>query len=443
MVKMNKMSSFVISLILFGVQSFVWGQSRGPGPTLRAAVVGHLSEPITNCAVSFFTKDGNDYLYVFGGLDSTLDKTGIHKRCFRFDLETGQTMRLPNLPDSAGKLAASATRIGDKIYVIGGYYVNANGSETTSNKVHVFDPIGDTFKLDARPLPIPVDDHVQFSYRDSLIYCITGWSDGKNITNVQVFDPNSNSWFQATAIPDILNYKSFGATGGLYDENGLIRIIGGASDIGQFPGIRKIIYGRISPHDPSKINWNSQTFLLSQTLYRSLMTPSGMIIGGAENTYNYNAVAYDGSGIVNPRELYSGKFWEDSVTRYVPMDLRDWGIKSHGSYGDTCFSIGGILHNQEVTNLVVRYTTLLAGGANENLTNIKSLKLYPNPIKQNLNIRSQKGGLLQLELLDVNGKILRKIVFDVEAQLDFSIYPKGIYLLRNPSDGESHKIIKQ
>ena len=92
--------------------------------------VGDLPEPFTNGAVSVSSVGSETYIYVFGGLDSSLKSTGIHRRCYKININnSGDVKRLPDLPDTLGRIALSASRIKNKIYIVGGYYVFPNGSE--------------------------------------------------------------------------------------------------------------------------------------------------------------------------------------------------------------------------------------------------------------------------------------------------------------------------
>jgi len=60
-----------------------------------------------------------------------------------------------------GKIACSASRVDDIIYIIGGYHVAANGSEISSVKVHRYDIINNTFLSDGADIPVPIDDQSQ------------------------------------------------------------------------------------------------------------------------------------------------------------------------------------------------------------------------------------------------------------------------------------------
>ncbi len=155
-----------------------------------------LPEPITNNAVVEGYANGVPYVYTFGGIDSTKLYSGIHLRAYRYNTQTDVWDTLPPLPDTLGKIAAGASRVKDKLYILGGYHVFANGGEASSDKVHIFDPASNRYLADGAPIPVPIDDQVQAVWRDSLIYVVTGWSDTRNVTDVQVYNPATDSWQQ-------------------------------------------------------------------------------------------------------------------------------------------------------------------------------------------------------------------------------------------------------
>ena len=74
-------------------------------------------------------------------------------------------------------------------------------------------------------------------------------------------------------------------------------------------------------------------------------------IGGSTTTYNYNPVAYNGSGGVNPsnRDLYIiNSKWQQDFSNKLPMDLR--GVAEIND--STKILVGGIVENQQVSNKV-------------------------------------------------------------------------------------------
>ena len=61
--------------------------------------------------------------------------------------------------------------------------------------------------------------------------------------------------------------------------------------------------------------------------------------------------------------------------------------------------------------------------------------MYPNPTATFLNISKMASGLAALQLMDLNGKIVKEQSFDEPIQLDLSTYPKGMYLIQIQLNG--------
>ncbi|MBK8556393.1 MAG: hypothetical protein IPL65_11785 [Lewinellaceae bacterium] len=173
-----------------------------------------LPQAVSNNAVCAVTIDSTTYLYSFCGIDSTRLWSGIQLNSWRFTMPNGPWEAMPPVPDpDGGKIAAAASTVKNIIYLIGGYHVAQNGNETSSNKVHRFNPATNSWLADGTPLPIPIDDHVQAVWRDSLIYVVTGWSNTGNVPNVQIYNPSEDVWLTGAPVPNNTIYKVFGASG--------------------------------------------------------------------------------------------------------------------------------------------------------------------------------------------------------------------------------------
>ena len=144
--------------------------------SLQITQIGSLPEAVSNNAVVEGFINDIPYLYSFGGIDETKLYSGIHKRSYRYNIQTGEAQQILDLPDAMGKIGSAASRIGNIIYISGGYHVFSNGSELTSGKMHRYDIINNEYLEDAPDIPVPTDDHVQAVWRDQLIYLITGWN---------------------------------------------------------------------------------------------------------------------------------------------------------------------------------------------------------------------------------------------------------------------------
>lgn len=378
--------------------------------------VGTLPERVSNNAVCEGFIDGQPYLFSFAGIDSTKTHSGIHLKSYRYNITTGESERIADLPDDMGKIGVAASRVGNIIYIAGGYNVFSNGSESTTQKMHRYDVENNQYLSDAVDIPVPTDDHVQAVWRDSLIYLITGWRDTENIPDVQIYDPHTDQWTVGTPVPNLNTYKSFGASGVIVGDT--IFYFGGARSTGSFGIQNNLRMGIINPDNPSEIDWSISIPNGFINGYRMAATNVGNElhwIGGSNKTYNFDGIAYDGSGGVQPsrRDLYmnsSEMVWNLNGPIDVPMDLR--GI---ANVSETVkYIAGGMIENQEVTNKVYRLEW-------QDLTSLDELpkelriNMGPNPFTDRLMIRSE----------NLNSVIDKIDCFDVNGRLIFSQIPAG------------------
>lgn len=316
--------------------------------------VKNLSIKTSNQAVSEGFIDSKAYLFSFGGIDSTKLYSGIHQRSFRYDIKADKWKEIASLPDTLGKIANAASRINDIIYIIGGYHVFKDGSERSSNKIHRFNIKQNKFLEDGATIPTPIDDHVQVVWKNKLIYLVTGWSDVENVPNVQIYDPERNIWMAGTPVPNNHIFKSFGASGTIVGDT--IYYFGGAAMGKNYPIQNYLRKGVIDPLNPTKINWSYEVIDSLISGYRMASLKIDEIpywIGGSSNTYNFNGIAYDKSGGVQPNHLIlnlKNRNFNLNFNENIPMDLR--GIADIDLH--TKYLIGGMDKDQKVTNKVFK-----------------------------------------------------------------------------------------
>lgn len=345
----------------------------------EVSVVQTLPFAVSNNAVceGFITE--TPYVFSFAGIDSTRQHSGIHLNAYRYNTVSGEVETLDPLPDSLGKIAAGASRIGNIIYIIGGYHVFANGNEISSNKVHRYNITQNVYLNDGAPIPVAIDDHVQAVWRDSLIYVVTGWSNTGNVSNVQVYNPALNEWQQATSVPNNNTYKCFGASGTIVGDT--IYYFGGARYGSNFPITSVMRKGVINPNNPLDISWSDTSIVYNGYRPACTITSDDIIhwIGGSNVTYNYNGIAYNGSGAVDPANqiirLENDLITKDSLP--IPMDLR--GIANISE--NVKFILGGMEEGPVVSNkiykLVLDNGDIDAGLFSLNTTS-EDVYIYPN-----------------------------------------------------------------
>jgi len=395
MIVMNKIILFLLIIICNNLKlgAQLWTVTEKANMPLRTS----------NNAVSEGVSNGIPCVFSFAGIDSTKLFSGIHLKSFKYNTVYNIWQQLPDLPDTLGKIACAASIVKNKIYIIGGYHVYANGNEASSNKVHVFDPETNQFLDDATNIPIAIDDQVQCVWRDSLIYVITGWSNTTNIPNVQVFNPSNNSWFAGSSTPNTNVYKAFGAAGVIVGDT--IFYYGGASTSNNFPAQKHLRIGIINHQNPADIQWSSTVQHVNN--YRSVATTDSLgnvyFFGGSATSYNYNGIAYNGSGGVTPIEQYqyfnsSNPSGISSVTVLLPMDLR--GIANVSATKK--YIVGGMEQGQLVSNKTLELNFVSALGEKSYQKDELLFEIFPNPSNEFLLIHSNNL-CIEYEIIDSQG----------------------------------------
>ncbi|MBI1224270.1 MAG: T9SS type A sorting domain-containing protein [Bacteroidetes bacterium] len=366
-----------------------------------------LPEATSNNAVVAAVSNGKTYVYSFCGIDSTKAFSGIHLNAWRYDLQADEWASLPPVPDPAGgKIATAASLLKGKIYVTGGYHVAQNGNETSSNKIHVFDPATSVWLPDAAPIPTPIDDHVQATWRDSLLYVVTGWSNTTNVPNVQIFNPTTNTWLPGTSVPNNTNFKVFGASGVIIGDT--IYYAGGARTGSNFPATSFFRKGFINPDDPTQIEWTGYDSPAAKG-YRMAAATFGsrpIWLGGADVTYNYDGIAYNGSGGVVPLNrttLYdpaNDNFFQTNGNIPAVMDLR--GAAQIAD--NVLIIVGGMTAGQQVTNQVWRLSLDDLTEVNDTTSDADFFNVYPNPTSGGLTVEFP--GNFELEVYNQSGQLM-------------------------------------
>ncbi|MCB0764862.1 MAG: T9SS type A sorting domain-containing protein [Flavobacteriales bacterium] len=395
--------------------------------------------PTSNNAVCAAVVGGAEKVYSFGGITTGLDIAAIHREAFEYDVLSDAWAVLPSVPDTSGKIASAASVVNGVAYVIGGYHVlNGPPYERSSNKVHRLDLSTGTWLPDGAPVPIPIDDHVQAVWRDSLIYVVSGWSNTTNVNAVQIYDPASDAWTTGTSVPNTTLYKVFGASGTIIGDT--IVYYGGASTSVDFPAQDHIRKGVIDPVAPGVISWSAAQ-ATSRPSYRAgcgIYAGVPYWVGGSAVSYNYDAVAYNGSGVVAPvAEIVvpgpGGSGLVEIPADVALMDLRGLGVLQAGSF-HVCGGIGTdaeVLSTNWVVSPVVAVHPLDRG----------TVTIHPNPTRGILHIDAGSGGEQLVEVLDALGRVvLRTISIGPVRTVDASGLTPGQYLLKLSGAGAVKQI---
>jgi hypothetical protein len=310
---------------------------------------------VSNNAVCAAKIADTNFVFSFGGMDTSKKHTGITQRSFRYNTVSKKWKEIAPLPDVLGKIASAASNIKNKIYIVGGYHVLPDAKEISSSRVHIYDPVTNTY-IEGAPVPEGIDDQVQGAWRDSLLYIITGWSQNGNVSTVQLFNPADNTWQKATPVPETKQYKVFGASGVITEDT--IYYAGGAYYEKNYPLGSVFRKGIINKDDPRQIEWTNQED--SNALgYRMAAVAINNIpywMGGSAISYNYNGIAYNGTGGVPALSKliwYNGSA-SQALQGQLPavMDIRGAAV-----IGKNRFVLaGGMSSGQEVTNKTYQLT---------------------------------------------------------------------------------------
>ncbi len=374
------------ALWLLVFESSLWAQDCEP--FLSTTVMASMPEAVANNAVvEGMTSSGERYIYSFAGIDTSKIFSGIHLKSWRYSVTNDQWEAIADLPDTLGKVAAGASHLDGIIYIVGGYHVFGDGGELSSKRLHRFDCTTNSYLSDGADIPVEIDDHVQAVWNDSLIYVITGWRNTTNVINVQIYDPAQDTWTEGTPVPPNNIYRSFGASG-VIDGN-TIYYFGGASLGPSFPIQPFLRIGEINPANPQEISWRDTTFGNDTALYRAaaVMLNRPTWLGGSRTTYNYDGIAYNGSGSVEPSQAiqqWTGEQMLVSNCMELNMDFR--GVAHFRDEG-TVFLAGGMESGQQVSDKLLRLTYSTVG-LDEKSEGETELQVYPNPTHGIVSIQS-------------------------------------------------------
>lgn len=397
-----------------------------------------MPKAISNNAVTEAYINGSPFVFSFGGIDSTKVYSGITNESFRYDVTNDSWDTIPPLPNNTAHIAAAASYVNGIIYIIGGYSVTPNGNEVSSNKVHRYNPTTNSYLTDGAQIPVPIDDHVQAIYKDSLIYVVTGWSNTTNVNNVQIYDTYNDSWQGAVAVPAYFD-RVFGSTGTIIGDT--IYYYGGANLGSNFPASNRLRKGYINPLNPRIIVWSWSIPSPLVLSYRPACTSIGntpVWIGGSSVSYNYNGVAYNGSGGVVPSnhiiENINGQIQVlIPQNGLIPMDLR--GV---ASISDSIkYIIGGMEMNQRVSNKTLRVKIDLATTIKEE-KNGRLIHAYPNPVRNKMTIKVNDRFESTIRLYNQKGMMVFKLTFYDKVEIDVSKFEKGIYFLSSNNQNENN-----
>ena len=160
----------------------------------------------------------------------------------------------------------------------------------------------------------------------------------------------------------------------------------------------------------------------------------GIWLGGSDVTYNYNGIAYNGSGGVPPLdritvfESPSGNIFQTFGDMPAVMDLR--GVAQIND--NEVIIAGGMESGQQVSNKVWRIQLDNLTGIEDRVNEEIPLKAYPNPAVDEITIET--GGSFELKLYQANGSLVIYKKAENHLSIPTSNLASGHYWLEIISD---------
>jgi len=319
--------------------------------------ISPLPIAISNNAVALIKKQSNVELYSFNGLMSGKTHKDITNRGFRY--KDGKWLEL-TMPDSLlPVLASTAVNIGSKIYLIGGYTVDAKGAEKSVPEIFVLDT--DSLKWSiATTMPIPVDDTVALVYANRYIYLVSGWHDVDNVSAVQVFDSKESKWLSATPYPAP---AVFGQAGGIVDN--IIIVCDGVKVVAtensrKFVSSPVCVKGIIDESQPKIIDWQTLPHHSGTAFYRMAAVGDAnnqkvVFVGGSDNPYNYDGIGYDGVASKASNQIFTFNIKTNQWHQYQSSLEENMDHRALLIDGGDYYIIGGMDSNQKVLNKAIKF----------------------------------------------------------------------------------------
>ncbi len=349
------LSFFILTIFMASCQ---------PAPkkvTLNWSDSESLPVAISNNAVASAQIDGNWFIYSFLGLEKGKTYEDVSTYAARFNVNEQVWEELPEVPDHTGRLGSTAESVNGNIYIFGGYTVAEDGSEISTEHVFKYNPVENTYERVSDML-LPVEDAVSLVYQDRYIYLVSGWNNTNNVSNVQVYDTETDSWSHATPYP---GPPVFGHAGGIVGNtmvlsDGVQAIVDSGERIfNMSPGSIK---GEINPNNPGEINWTRLKQHPGKARYRmaavGVESPVEMVVfvGGSANPYDFNGIGYN----MKPSFAEAGVFaYRLDTEEWVELGEMPTATMDHQDVAKTdseFYIIGGMENDQKVTTRVQKFS---------------------------------------------------------------------------------------
>lgn len=310
---------------------------------------------VSNNAVAYLNINGQHQFYTFNGLKPGKTYQDITNQAFVWHSGEWHDLNVP--VEQLPVLASVAVSVKDSVYLFGGYTVAADHSEKSIPNVWRID--GFSHQWQAMPaMPTPVDDAVALVYQDRYIYLISGWHDVDNVSLVQVFDTDTQTWQQATEFP---LPPVFGHAGGIVEHQMVIcdgvKVMW-QGDKKQFLPSPECVLGVIDKVDISKIHWQKIPHHSGKAFYRMAASGDGndgvYFAGGSDNPYNYNGIGYND---VPAKPSDDVRIYDLKLHQWITRQSAIPATMDHRSLLHTIdgfYILGGMKTDQMVVNRILK-----------------------------------------------------------------------------------------
>jgi N-acetylneuraminic acid mutarotase len=316
------------------------------------SIVEPLPEAISNNAVAILRVKGQLELFSMMGMGPKKTWDAVSNEAYEVDASSGKAYTIHAVPGTAGRVGAMAVGAANFVYLMGGYVLYQGGGMVVPD-VGKYETEHDRWFRQS-DMPVPVGDAVIGVYRDRYIYLVGGRTNGNLVTDVQVYDLDKNRWSKATSIGTAV----FGHAGALVGDtivyvDGAVRNPAGNSP--RFVASDECWSGKISHHDPTRIEWTKLPAHPGTARFRIAAGASEKdemvyFSGGSDNPHNEAGIGYDGkpaepSAMTFAFNLRTHK-WEtlDENTPNPTMDHRGLLVTKQN-----LVIIGGMEQGQTVT----------------------------------------------------------------------------------------------
>ncbi len=313
-----------------------------------------LPRPVANNPVVGLSDGG---VYTVLGLGPGKTHADLVTTAFALPSGANEWSEHPSLPDSPGRLAATAQRVGQRVFVFGGYTVAPDGTEVSLARVDVYEPTTRTWSS-AAPMPVPVDDAVSGVWRERFIVLVSGWSQTDNVTDVQIYDTVADAWRAGTPIP---GPPVFGHAGGLVGDT--LLYCDGVTVHPEAPKFRatsECFGGRLKDAgERVEIEWAPLPRHPGNATYRiaagSVPARDWIVFaGGTARPYNYDGIGYDGVPAQPETTAFAWDVGEERWRELPELPEPRMDHRGLAVIGDEVVLVGGLDSERRVSSTTWR-----------------------------------------------------------------------------------------